>query len=76
MRRTPACNLSKGLGCVGIDRRRTPHDRVRKSNGNTASSGTLYWYVTPGVVAKSDLAGTARKDFPGATPLPITSLIT
>jgi RHS repeat-associated protein len=55
-------------------------NRVRKSNGNTASSGTLYWYMTPGVVAESDLAGTlkseyiffdgervARKDFPGNT---------
>src|ERR1043166_1047874 len=54
--------------------------RVRKSNGNTAASGTLYWYMTPGVVAESDLAGTlkseyiffagervARKDFPGNT---------
>ncbi len=55
-------------------------NRVRKSNGNTPSSGTLYWYMTPGVVAESDLAGTlkseyvffdgervARKDFPGNT---------
>jgi RHS repeat-associated protein len=55
-------------------------NRVRKSNGNTASSGTLYWYMTPGVVGESDLAGTlkseyiffsgervARKDFPGNT---------
>jgi RHS repeat-associated protein len=55
-------------------------NRVRKSNGNTASSGTLYWYMAPGVVAESDLAGTlkseyvffdgervARKDFPGNT---------
>ena len=55
-------------------------NRVRKSNGNAASSGTLYWYMTPGVVAESDLAGTlkseyvffngervARKDFPGNT---------
>jgi RHS repeat-associated protein len=55
-------------------------NRVRKANGNTASSGTLYWYMTPGVVAESDLAGTlkseyiffdgergARKDFPGNT---------
>ena len=55
-------------------------NRVRRSNGNTASSGTLYWYTTPGVVAESDLAGTlkseyiffagmrvARKDLPGNT---------
>jgi RHS repeat-associated protein len=51
-----------------------------KANGNLASNGTLYWYVTPGVVAESDLAGTlkseymffddervARKDFPSNT---------
>jgi uncharacterized protein RhaS with RHS repeats len=50
-------------------------NRVKKSNGST---GTLYWYMTPGVVAESDLAGAlkseyiffdgervARKDFPG-----------
>jgi RHS repeat-associated protein len=55
-------------------------NRVRRSNGNTASSGTLYWYTTPGVAAESDLAGTlnseyiffagmrvARKDLPGNT---------
>jgi RHS repeat-associated protein len=55
-------------------------NRVRKSNGNLAASGTLYWYMTPGVVAETDLAGTlkseyiflggervARKDFPGDT---------
>jgi RHS repeat-associated protein len=52
-------------------------NRVKKSNSTT---GTLYWYMTPGVVAESDLAGTlkseyiffegdrvARKDFPGNT---------
>ena len=50
-------------------------NRVKKSNGST---GTLYWYMTPGIVAESDLSGTlkaeyvffdgervARKDFPG-----------
>jgi RHS repeat-associated protein len=49
-------------------------NRVEKTNGST---GTLYWYMTPGVVAESDLAGNlqseyvffdgervARKDFP------------
>ncbi len=55
-------------------------NRVRKSNGTLAANGTLYWYMTPGVVAESDLAGSlkseyvffdgervARKDFPGNT---------
>jgi RHS repeat-associated protein len=50
-------------------------NRVEKSTGST---GTLYWYLTPGVVAESDLGGNlqseyvffagervARKDFPG-----------
>ena len=50
-------------------------NRVAKSNGST---GTLYWYMSPGIVGESDLTGTlkseyiffdgervARKDFPG-----------
>src|SRR5215813_4015306 len=49
-------------------------NRVEKSNGST---GTIYWYMSPGIVAESDLTGalkseyvffagrrTARKDFP------------
>ena len=49
-------------------------NRVRKSSGST---GTLYWYMTPGIVGESDLSGNltdeyvffdgervARKDFP------------
>jgi RHS repeat-associated protein len=52
-------------------------DRVEKSNGST---GTLYWYGAPGILAESDLAGnikseyvffdgkrTARVDSPGNT---------
>ncbi|HET8892110.1 MAG TPA: hypothetical protein VFQ41_24650 [Candidatus Angelobacter sp.] len=35
-------------------------NRVRKSNGNLAANGTLYWYMSPGVVAESDLAGNAE----------------
>ena len=50
-------------------------NRVKKSNG---SSGTLYWYMSLGIVAESDLSGNlnaeylffngarvARRDFPG-----------
>jgi hypothetical protein len=54
-------------------------NRVEKSNGSTTpATGTLYWYMTPGIVGESDLAGNlkseyvffdgervARKDFPG-----------
>jgi RHS repeat-associated protein len=51
-------------------------NRVEKSNGTT---GTLYWYMSPGIVAESDLSGNlqseyaffdgervARRDFPGS----------
>src|SRR5258708_4617349 len=38
-------------------------NRVRKANGTAASSGTLYWYMTPGVVAESDLAGTLKSEY-------------
>src|SRR5579859_4800220 len=34
-------------------------NRVEKSNGTT---GTLYWYMTPGIVAESDLAGNLQSD--------------
>jgi RHS repeat-associated protein len=36
---------------------------VRKSNGNLAASGTLYWAMTPGVVAETDLAGTLKSEY-------------
>jgi len=36
---------------------------VRKSNENLAASGTLYWYMTPGVVAETDLAGTLKSEY-------------
>jgi len=52
-------------------------NRVQKSNGST---GTIYWYMSPGIVAESDLSGNlkseyvffagervARKDFSGST---------
>jgi hypothetical protein len=65
-------------------------NRVRKSNGNLAANGTLYWSMTPGVVAETDLAGTLKSDmcfsmvnaWPAATAPPeqvassITSLTT
>jgi RHS repeat-associated protein len=38
-------------------------NRVRKSNGNTASSGTLYWEMSPGVMAETDLAGTTKSEY-------------
>src|SRR5690348_4586152 len=38
-------------------------NRVRKSNGNLAANGTLYWYMTPGVVAETDLAGTLKSEY-------------
>jgi RHS repeat-associated protein len=38
-------------------------NRVRKSNGTIAASGTLYWYMTPGVVAETDLAGITKSEY-------------
>jgi RHS repeat-associated protein len=35
-------------------------DRVKKSNGST---GTLYWYMSPGIVAESDLAGNLQSEY-------------
>src|SRR5215831_15193678 len=38
-------------------------NRVRKSNGNLAADGTLYWYMTPGIVAESQLDGTLNSEY-------------
>ncbi|HET6843357.1 MAG TPA: RHS repeat-associated core domain-containing protein [Candidatus Angelobacter sp.] len=35
-------------------------NRVEKSNGTT---GTLYWYMTPGIVAESDLSGNLQSEY-------------
>ena len=35
-------------------------NRVEKANGTT---GTLYWYMTPGIVAESDLAGNLQSEY-------------
>ena len=35
-------------------------NRVKKSNGTT---GTLYWYMTPGIVAESDLSGNLKSEY-------------
>src|SRR5439155_12430080 len=57
-------------------------NRVEKANtSSTPPTGTMYWYMTPGVVAEADLSGNltseyvffgarrvARKDFSGSTP--------
>ena len=36
-------------------------NRVRKSNGS--STGTLYWYMTPGIVGESDLSGNLTDEY-------------
>jgi RHS repeat-associated protein len=38
-------------------------NRVQKSNGAGASNGTLYWYMTPGIIGESDLAGTMKSEY-------------
>lgn len=35
-------------------------NRVKKANGNT---GTLYWYMSPGIVAESDLSGNLKSEY-------------
>ena len=35
-------------------------NRVKKANGST---GTLYWYMTPGIVAESDLSGNLKSEY-------------
>jgi len=35
-------------------------NRVRKSNGST---GTLYWYMAPGIVGESDLSGNLTDEY-------------
>ncbi|HWZ41886.1 MAG TPA: RHS repeat-associated core domain-containing protein [Candidatus Saccharimonadales bacterium] len=35
-------------------------NRVEKANGST---GTLYWYLTPGVIGESDLTGTMKSEY-------------
>ena len=35
-------------------------NRVIKSNGST---GTLYWYMTPGIVGESDLSGNLTDEY-------------
>ena len=38
-------------------------NRVEKASGTTPPIGTLYWYMTPGVVAESDLAGALKSEY-------------
>ncbi len=38
-------------------------NRVKKSNGSAPSSGTLYWYMTPGIVGESDLSGNLTAEY-------------
>src|SRR5262249_20645683 len=35
-------------------------NRVKMSNGST---GTLYWYLSPGIVAESDLSGNLQEEY-------------
>lgn len=37
--------------------------RVRKSTGTAAAQGTLYWHMTPGVLAETDLAGVTKSEY-------------
>jgi len=75
---TGAASYTYTVVCPELPRRRNADgNRVEKSNGST---GTIYWYMSPGIVAESDLSGNlkseyvffkgervARKDFTGTT---------
>jgi YD repeat-containing protein len=34
--------------------------RVEKTTGGSNPTGTIYWYISPGIVAESDLPGTLK----------------
>jgi RHS repeat-associated protein len=38
-------------------------DRVEKTTGGSSPSGTLYWYMSPGIVAESDLLGNLQSEY-------------
>jgi RHS repeat-associated protein len=38
-------------------------DRVEKTTGGSSASGTLYWYMSPGIVAESDLLGNLQSEY-------------
>jgi len=75
---TGAAGYAYTVACPELPRRRNADgNRVEKSNGTT---GTIYWYMSPGIVGESDLTGSlkseyvyfdgervARKDFSGST---------
>src|SRR6202165_1094511 len=46
--------------CPECSRRDADGNRVEKANGTT---GTLYWYMTPGIVAESDLTGNLQSEY-------------
>src|SRR5262249_19648585 len=38
-------------------------NRVKKSTGANPATGTLYWYMSPGIVAESDLNGVLQSEY-------------
>ena len=46
--------------CPECSRRDADGNRIEKANGTT---GTLYWYMTPGIVAESDLTGNLQSEY-------------
>jgi hypothetical protein len=43
--------------------RQSDGNRVMKTTTATPATGTLYWYMTPGIVAESDLAGVIKSEY-------------
>jgi YD repeat-containing protein len=40
--------------------------RVEKTTGGSNPTGTIYWYISPGIVAESDLPGTLKSEYVNA----------
>ena len=38
-------------------------NRVEKTTGGSSPSGTLYWYMSPGIIAESDLSGNPQSEY-------------
>ncbi|HLJ26018.1 MAG TPA: RHS repeat-associated core domain-containing protein, partial [Candidatus Angelobacter sp.] len=58
---TGAASYTCTVACPELPRRRNADgNRVEKSNGST---GTIYWYMSPGIVAESDLTGALKSEY-------------
>ncbi|HLJ29059.1 MAG TPA: hypothetical protein VKY85_20280 [Candidatus Angelobacter sp.] len=58
---TGAAGYTYTVACPELPRQRNADgNRVEKSNGTTR---TIYWYMSPGIVAESDLTGALKSEY-------------